>query len=121
MNEALLDSGDQCYGQETTKSQFLNYLSCSGALRASLRYIFRGISHEKRDTLVGITTMVALVMFGCICFIMFESSNSVFYFGAMNTVGDIDILVKSNGDIISSYFPGDKENLNQAEARLKDY
>ena len=121
MNEALLDSADQCYGEESKKSRFFNYLSCSGAIRASLRYIFRNMRHEKRDTLVGITTMVALVMFGCICFIMFESSQAVFYYGAMNTVGDIDILVKSNGDIISSYFPEDKENLNKAEARMKDY
>ena len=86
-----------------------------------MRYIFRNIKHEKRDTLVGLTTMVALVMFGCISFIMFESCLSVFYFGAMNTVGDIDILVKSNGGIISSYFPEDKGNLNRAEARMKDY
>ena len=45
--------------------------------------------------------MVVLIIFGCICFIMYESSMSIFYFGAMNTIGDIDILIRSNADVPS--------------------
>ena len=67
-----------------------------GEFQAVFKYIISNVKRDKKDIFIGTTTLIMIVVFTCVCFLLFENAGSLFYFGCLSFVGDMDIIVRSS-------------------------
>jgi len=70
-------------------------MSIYGTIISSLKYIKSHLKKEKRNILIGSSSIFLIVVISSFIYMFYESLPSLYYYLGQETIGDIDILVKS--------------------------
>jgi len=62
---------------------------------SSLKYIKSHFKKEKRNIIIGSSSIFLIVVISSFIYMFYESLPSLYYYLGQETIGDIDILVKS--------------------------
>ena len=73
----------------------LQNTSSKGILHASFTYTVSTARKEMKDICIGWVTILLIIVFASVNFIILQNGKSIFYLGALSTQGDFDIVVRS--------------------------
>jgi len=79
----------------SNEGNIIEMTSMKGVFNASLSYTLSIFTRDLKDIFIGWFTLLLIIVFASVSFIIFQNSKSTVYLGALSSEGDMDIIVRS--------------------------